>query len=210
MNSSQAVGSHVTARHPVNRTVRGKRHSLRQEPDRLVLLIQAGWVAIGLITVASFPFPKSVPSPADDQASQRLEASAIVTNPARLFEKGSESIVARTVGHAEGTRSPDGSRTPAYFGHVDPGNGVWNLGSFSFQHCREAHYQCSTPEQADTFQLQRLKTQAETLEKRTAALKLAITLEEELNAIDLANQAPLAALGKPGYSEHLQRAKNGD
>ncbi len=37
---------------------------------------------------------------------------------------------------------------------------------------------------------------------------LTTTLEEELNGIDLANQAPLAALGTPAaYPEHLARAK---
>ncbi|WP_421659346.1 hypothetical protein [Leptothermofonsia sp. ETS-13] len=112
--------------------------------------------------------------------------------------------MARTVGHAEGTRTPDGSKTRAYQGHRDPGNGVWNLGSFSFQHCRE--YNCSTPEEADVHQLKRLREQADKLRQRTAALGLSMTLLEELNGIDLANQAPLAALGYPGYPEWLKKA----
>jgi hypothetical protein len=83
---------------------------------------------------------------------------------------------------------------------------VWNLGSFSFQHCRE--YNCSTPEQADAHQLNRLKGQAEKLQQRTAALGFDMTLLEELNGIDLANQAPLAALGEPGYPEWLKKARD--
>ncbi|MCL6436806.1 MAG: hypothetical protein K6T90_21860 [Leptolyngbyaceae cyanobacterium HOT.MB2.61] len=114
--------------------------------------------------------------------------------------------MARTVGHAEGTRTPDGSKTRAYQGHRDPGNGVWNLGSFSFQHCRE--YNCSTPEEADIHQLKRLRGQAEQLRQRTAFLGLEMTLLEELNGIDLANQAPLAALGQPGYPEWLKKARD--
>ncbi len=112
--------------------------------------------------------------------------------------------MARTVGHAEGTRTADGGKTQAYKGHVDPGNGVWNLGSFSFQHCRE--YNCSTPEQADGHQLKRLQGQAEQLQKRAAVLGIAMSVLEELNGIDLANQAPLAALGSPGYAEWLKKA----
>jgi hypothetical protein len=206
MTSSPTI-ARSTARPYPRRVASRKRYRSRRETERLILLIQAGWVAVGLIAVASFPELKSVP-PVNEKADvQALKATAIVVNPAALFADGSESVVARTVGHAEGTRTPDGSRTSAYFGHVDPGNGVWNLGSFSFQHCREARYQCSTPEQADVFQLQRLQTQADSFQKRASSLGLKVTLEEELNAIDLANQAPLAALGKPGYAEHLQQAK---
>ncbi|UBF30500.1 hypothetical protein K9N68_35555 (plasmid) [Kovacikia minuta CCNUW1] len=193
---------------PPQRVVVRKRRGASREQERLILLIQAGWVAVGLIAVASFPDLKIIPSNLDKKETvQSFQPTAIVADPTVLFTAGSESIVARAVGHAEGTRTPDGNRTPAYFGHVDPGNGVWNLGSFSFQHCREARYQCSTPEQADAFQLKRLQTQTDNLQQRATSLDLKMTLEEELNAIDLANQAPLAALGKPGYPEHLQQAR---
>ncbi len=157
-------------------------------------------------TTPSVPVPAPVatapvvPKPPAQPAAPRPDIN--------LFAGGSESLVARTVGHAEGTRTPDGSKTRAYEGHTDPGNGVWNLGSFSFQHCREAQYNCSTPAQADVHQLRRLEGQAEKLRQRAAALGLELTLEEELNGIDLANQAPLAALGTPeAYPEHLARAK---
>jgi hypothetical protein len=155
------------------------------------------------------PPPPSNPPPAPAAAPV---APAAPTAPAtaaaqtNLFAGGSDSLVARTVGHAEGTRTPDGSKTRAYQGHVDPGNGVWNLGSFSFQHCRE--YNCSTPEQADEHQLKRLQGQAEKLIQKTTALGIEMSLLEELNGIDLANQAPLAALGSPGYSDWLKQARN--
>ncbi len=120
--------------------------------------------------------------------------------PLALFEGGSDSLVARAVGSAEGTRSPDGSKTWAYFGHVDPGNGQWNLGSFSYQH------EASSPEDADERQLQRLQRQFDVIRQVAATNGLALSLEEQLNAIDLANQAPLAALQQGGYVDRLVQA----
>lgn len=151
-------------------------------------------------------FPPLPPSPSSSSSSP---SPPLPPSPPSLslFHGNSDSLVARTVGHAEGTRTPDGSKTRAYYGHSDPGNGVWNLGSFSFQHCREAQYQCSTPEEADAHQLQRLQGQAEKLRQRAEAVRITLTLLEELNGIDLANQAPLAALGQPGYMEWLKKAQ---
>jgi len=118
-----------------------------------------------------------------------------------LFEGGAESLVARVVGSAEGTRTPDGHRTVAYYGHRDPGNGVWNLGSFSYQHG------AATPEEADTRQLERLRKQAIALQSKAAQAGLDLTLAETLNGIDLANQAPLAALDRGGYIDWLVQAR---
>jgi hypothetical protein len=84
---------------------------------------------------------------------------------------------------------------------------VWNLGSFSFQHCRDAQYRCSTPEEADIHQLKRLQEQANKLRQKADAIGINLTLPEELNGIDLANQAPLAALGEPGYVDWLKKAR---
>lgn len=124
-----------------------------------------------------------------------------------LFEGGSNSLVAIAVGSAEGTRTPTGDKTWAYDGHVDPGNGHWNLGSFSFQHCLEARYQCSTPEAADGHQLRRLQSQLALLHQQAADQGMTLTLEEELNGIDLANQAPRAALER-GYIDWLKRSRD--
>lgn len=118
-----------------------------------------------------------------------------------IFQDGSNSLVARTVGSAEGTRHWSGDRTIAYYGHVDPGNGVWNLGTFSYQHG------ASSPEEADEKQLQRLKRQGSQLKEQAAKLGVELSLEEKLNALDLANQAPLAALDRGGYIERLAQAR---
>ena len=142
--------------------------------------------------VATVPAPSPPPvAPAPSTSTQ-----------ADLFTGGSDSLVARTVGHAEGTRTPNGSKTRAYYGHSDPGNGVWNMGSFSYQHG------ANSPEEADAKQLRRLERQAEVIRQKADAQRLNLSLEEELNAIDLANQAPLAALDTPGYIEWLKKARD--
>ncbi|HIK39521.1 hypothetical protein, partial [Thermoleptolyngbya sp. M55_K2018_002] len=118
-----------------------------------------------------------------------------------LFHGGADSLVARVVGSAEGTRAVDGQRTKAYYGHTDPGNGVWNLGSFSYQHG------ASSPEEADERQLRRLQKQADLLQQKAAGHGISLTLAELLNGIDLANQAPLAALDRGGYVDWLAKAR---
>jgi len=163
--------------------------------------------------VAPAPTPNPPPAPVTSNQPVDIPAAPEPAAPSvrrldTLFKGGSQSVVARTVGHAEGTRTAAGGYTRAYRGHVDPGNGVWNLGTFSFQHCREAKYRCSTAEQADRHQLRRLQRQARQLRQRAAALGMKMTLEEELNAIDLVNQSPRAALArKEAYPEHLARAR---
>ncbi len=117
-----------------------------------------------------------------------------------LFHGGSNSLVARAVGSAEGTRTSDGGYTAAYYGHVDPGNHKWNLGSFSYQHG------ANSPAEADAKQLKRLYNQSLELRQQASQHQITLSLTEELNGIDLANQAPLAALDR-GYIDWLAIAK---
>lgn len=129
-------------------------------------------------------------------------ATVVVSNPLPgLFEGNSDSLVAWAVGSAEGTRTPNGAINPAYFGHTDPGNRVWNMGTFSYQHGAK------TPEEADQKQLARLQNQGEVLRQRALNHGMNLTLEETLNGLDLANQSPLAAIGRVGYIERLAEAK---
>jgi hypothetical protein len=123
-------------------------------------------------------------------------------NASGIFQGGPNSLVARAVGSAEGTRRPDGGKNPAYFGHRDPGNAKWNLGSFSYQHAARS------PEDADQRQLRRLQTQDQMLQQKAAEQGLNLTLEERLNGLDLANQAPLAALDRGGYIDRLKEARD--
>ncbi len=141
------------------------------------------------------------PSTPDSESTTSLFKRAFVGyDLADLFVGDTDSLVAKAVGAAEGTRTPEGFRTPAYYGHVDPGNGAWNLGTFSFQHG------ATSPEEADQRQLARLKQQAELLSQKAMAKGMVLSLEEKLNGIDLANQAPQAALGNQGYLDWLQQA----
>jgi hypothetical protein len=122
-----------------------------------------------------------------------------------IFAGGSNSLVARTVGSAEGTRTVEGHKTSAYHGHTDPGNGVWNLGSFSYQH------EAANPEDADEKQLARLQRQDETLKQhadRLGVTEYEADLTVRLNGIDLANQSPMAALAEDGggYIDRLKQA----
>ncbi|GAB4138693.1 MAG: hypothetical protein Fur0046_13340 [Cyanobacteria bacterium J069] len=117
------------------------------------------------------------------------------------FSGGTESLVAIAVGSAEGTRTPQGNYTAAYQGHVDPGNGVWNLGTFSYQHGADS------PAEADRKQLQRLQKQASQLQQGAAQLGLELSLAEQINGIDLANQSPRAALSRGGYLDRLLEAR---
>jgi hypothetical protein len=122
---------------------------------------------------------------------------------AALFRSQSDSLVAKAVGSAEGTRRPDGGQNPAYQGHVDPGNAVWNVGTFSYQHCGNC-----APAEADRRQLARLARQFAQIQTHARdRYGVQLSLEEQLNAIDLANQAPLAALAQGGYVDRLQAAK---
>jgi hypothetical protein len=121
----------------------------------------------------------------------------------QLFSGDSHSLVARAVGSAEGTRRPDGGKNNAYYGHIDPGNRAWNLGSFSYQHGAK------NPEEADQKQLRRLKLQFQVINSQARRSNIDLTPAEQLNAIDLANQAPLAALpDRGGFIERLLEARS--
>ncbi len=118
----------------------------------------------------------------------------------KLFAGETDSVVAKAVGAAEGTRLPTGEKTSAYFGHVDPGNGAWNQGTFSYQHG------AASPEEADIKQMRRLRRQGAELHQWAERIDVPWGVEEQLNALDLANQAPLAALSPEGYLDRLKEA----
>ncbi|MEB3314354.1 MAG: hypothetical protein VKL98_09430 [Cyanobacteriota bacterium] len=143
--------------------------------------------------LAPLRLPPLVPTP---------EALELAENPwSNWFVGNSDSLVARAIGNAEGTRTATGGLTRAYYGHRDPGNQAWNLGTFSYQHG------AGSPGEADQKQLQRLQSQIQVLQKRALKHGLTLSLEETLNGLDLANQSPLAAIGRVGYVERLAEAK---
>ena len=99
----------------------------------------------------------------------------------------SDEVLKCVIGNAEGTKNDDCSPNPAYFGHIDPGNGAANMGAFSYQHG------ASSPEEADAKQLERLR-QAEANIQQKAVDKFGQPLSKAAlaSALDLWNQAPLA------------------
>lgn len=102
------------------------------------------------------------------------------------------------IGMAEGTRTVDGGKTSAYWGHTDPGNGKHNLGSFSYQHG------AASPEHADLLQLQRMYPYIAAMQTFAADNGMSLSALELVAGIDLATQAPLAA---QNYLANLKEAK---
>lgn len=100
------------------------------------------------------------------------------------------------IGAAEGTRTSNGETTAIYWGHTDPGNGLANQGTFSYQHGAK------NPREADWIQLKRLRGQVEYLQQQAENLGVKLSVLDLVAGADLANQSPLAAMD---YVGHLQK-----
>lgn len=135
------------------------------------------------------------------QKPSTATVSTTTSIPSWIYDGGADSLVARVVGSAEGTRAANGQPTRAYYGHTDPGNGVWNMGTFSYQHG------ANSPEEADNKQLKRLRRQGKALTEQAHQADLPMSLGEILNGLDLANQSPSAALEHGGYIDRLAQAR---
>lgn len=161
----------------------------------------------------SKPAAVQTATPAVESSQSSSSSSEAATHAAArssandFFVGGSESLVARTVGAAEGTRTTDGGKTQNYYGHVDPGNGVWNRGTFSYQFGNSENL---SPDEADRRQLAKIKRIYESvmLPKAEKHGVTPLTVAEEINGIDLINQAPLAVTEDGGYIERLAEAKS--
>mgnify|MGYP000532153873 CR=1 FL=1 len=115
-----------------------------------------------------------------------------------------DSLVAKFVGSAEGTRTPNGGKTSLYEGHTDPGNGVHNRGSFSYQFGNEENLSAA---ESSERQWQKIKGHMQTVEQQAKQLGITLTPWEFANAIDVANQAPLCITASGGYVERLIEAR---
>jgi hypothetical protein len=134
------------------------------------------------------------------QAGQNLPLTS--GSLSAIFNGGSNSLVAKAVGSAEGTRTPDGGFTDAYKGHRDPGNRAHNLGTFSYQHGAQS------PEDADNKQLAVLSAQTKEMVMYAESQGIHLNLDEVMNGIDLLNQAPLCVTGNKNYIDWLKIAKD--
>lgn len=115
-----------------------------------------------------------------------------------------DSLAARVVGSAEGTRTPEGGKTSTYEGHTDPGNGVHNRGSFSYQFGNEENL---SPEESSKRQWAKIVGHMKVVQEQAAQFGITLTPWEIANAIDVANQAPLCITEKGGYVERLIEAR---
>ncbi len=109
-----------------------------------------------------------------------------------------DSELSVAIGMAEGTRTADGGKTPAYAGHQDPGNKANNKGTFSYQG------ESKNAREADQKQLESMRKFRPQYEE--ACRKAGIDPGNKLVAaacFDLYNQAPEAATGKGGLLEQL-------
>ena len=111
-----------------------------------------------------------------------------------IFKGGSDSIVAIAVGHAEGTRTANGSKTSAYYGHEDPADKHWNKGWCSFS-VRRSGIEVKNPEEADKVCEQKIKKADNDIRYAASQNGLELTFEERIQLIDLCNQSPEACLG---------------
>ena len=138
-----------------------------------------------LAAVVSGSQDVSLQTPALPQAPANAPAQAV---PAQIKTDTHPFFLA--IGINEGTRTPDGGYTRAYYGHEDPGNGARNVGTVSSQ-------QHSNPEVADRVYAGRLSA----LSTRLTPVLMKMGLQTGtvafnrlmFNLLDLTIQAPLAA-----------------
>jgi hypothetical protein len=114
-----------------------------------------------------------------------------------------DSFFACVIGSAEGTRSVDCGKTSLYEGHSDPGNGVWNKGSFSYQFGEGLSAEESSQKQLAKI-IGHLK---DTVLPQVKQAGFTLTTWELINAADVANQAPLCVTSSGGFVERLVEAR---
>lgn len=136
------------------------------------------------------PVAKSTAKP-DMPKSNQIGQVSLEAKSTRVYEDMlwkqpvQKSLIWRLIGAAEGCVSADGQPTGNYNGHVDPGNGVWNRGAFSYQFGNGENL---TPQQADDRQAAKIKTFYDKLIVKYADK---YDFRVIINALDLVNQAPL-------------------
>lgn len=167
----------------------------------------------------------TLPELSHQKPSTQGEAIIMKGLPADWWEKGSDSPIAIAIGMAEGTRTLDGGKTAAYYWHEDPGNGVNNFGTFSYQHLppdktqeverqsglmakREVAQEQGLAELSDRLQLKRLQTFSLELQQQAQQKGIELSTLELLNGLDLANQSEEAALATWGYIDRLVQMRD--
>jgi hypothetical protein len=152
--------------------------------------------------------PSNTPGAASAPSGGAQGNAPILAEVAKAFEGGSNSLIARAVGHSEGNRTPEGGFNGSYKGHTDPGNGAFNIGSFSYQIKQGG---ASTPEQADELWMGRLKAQMPKYEAAAKAAGLNPADSRLLaNFCDLYTQSPAAATEQGGFLDRMGEIAKGN
>jgi hypothetical protein len=182
------------------------------------------------VRVAPKPLPPPPPvaqlesAPPPEISAERNPDRTVVSIPENWWQQGSNSPLAIALGTAEGTRRSDGGKNPAYYWHTDPGNGADNFGTFSYQlllpaekapvvaartveEKRRVSNDLGLPDVSDRRQLVRLKKFHDRLQQQASEKGIGLNQAELIGGLDLANQAPLAALNSMGYIDRLIEMK---
>jgi hypothetical protein len=165
-------------------------------------LVEDGRLAPVVITSASAlsqpKFERTTDVAIDVELDTAIAENSVSDDLAMQLFATPEAPGVIAIGMAEGTRTVDGGKTGAYWGHTDPGNGKHNLGSFSYQHG------AASPEHADALQLQRMYPYIVAMQAFAIDHGMSLSALELVAGIDLATQAPLAA---QNYLANLKEAK---
>ncbi|MDP3235654.1 MAG: peptidoglycan-binding protein [Myxococcales bacterium] len=148
------------------------------------------------------PAPTRLPTPTNTRSA------AAATSPRPSFDLAAQlsspdSALSVAIGNAEGTRTVSGGRTAAFAGHIDPGNGAQNAGTFSYQVKQGG---AGSPAEADQVQLARFRAVQPQYE--AAARNAGLDPKDPLLAaafFDSWNQSPAMATEKNGFLDQLPR-----
>lgn len=106
-------------------------------------------------------------------------------NLSTFFQGGSNSLAAKVIGMAEGNRTASGGFTAHAQGHTDPGNGAFNIGSFSAQGSLNRG-SIAASDEAVINEL--LKPYADRLAQQASRVGVQVTPKLLLNYLDTLNQ----------------------
>jgi len=118
-------------------------------------------------------------------------------------------LIGAALGHSEGTLNADGTKTQAYFGHTDPGDGRWNVGAFSYNGIRNGLGHDVTAAEADQIQLKTLRDFTPRVKQMLADAGLSPS-NKNYNYVaaccyDLLNQAPACFTGTHSFANELKQ-----
>lgn len=190
-------GDHISLTAPLTRQrLRLRYIKVVFQTGAIIMFIGAALSAIK--QVADWKFRLNSAHAKAQRPARRIKLSLEVETK-KLFAS-SQSLGAIAIGVAEGTRTPDGGKTPLWDYHIDPGNGAINQGTFSWQ------LGATSPEAADQVALMQIRDRVIPYlidEAKQEGIKL--DRETLLQGVDLWTQAPKAGRD---FIENLKRCQS--